>query len=135
VRVTDDGGLTATDAATVDVIWNFTGFFQPVDNPPVLNVLKAGRAVPVRFSLDGFQGLGISAPGHPRSEPVACDATQEDAVEETVPALVSVLLYNPVSDRYTFVWKTSGAWVGTCRRLVIKLDDGTTHTADFRFTG
>jgi hypothetical protein len=135
VRVTDDGGLTATDAATVDVIWNFTGFFQPVDNPPVLNVLKAGRAVPVRFSLDGFQGLGISAPGHPRSEPVACDATQEDAVEETVPALVSVLLYNPLSDRYTFVWKTSGAWVGTCRRLVIKLDDGTTHTADFRFTG
>jgi len=34
-----------------------------------------------------------------------------------VPALVSVLLYNPVNDHYTFVWKTSGAWAGTCRRL------------------
>jgi predicted extracellular nuclease len=135
VRVTDDGGLTATDTATVDVTWNFSGFFQPVDNPPVVNVLKAGRAVPVRFSLDGFQGLGISAPGHPRSETAACDSgTQEDAIEETVPALVSVLLYNPLTDRYTFVWKTSGAWADSCRRLVVKLDDGTTHTADFRFT-
>jgi hypothetical protein len=51
-----------------------------------------------------------------------------------VPALVSVLLYNPLNDRYTFVWKTSGAWADTCRRLVLELDDGTTHTANFRFT-
>ena len=99
------------------MIWNFTGFFQPVDNPAVFNVVKAGRGVPVRFSLDGFQGFGTFTPGHPRSEPVACDPTQEDPIEETVPALVSVLLYNPVNDHYTFVWKTSGAWAGTCRRL------------------
>jgi hypothetical protein len=51
-----------------------------------------------------------------------------------VPALVSVLLYNPRGDRYTFVWKTSGARADTCRRLVFELDDGTTHTANFRFT-
>jgi hypothetical protein len=134
VRVTDDGGLTATDTATVKVIWNFTGFFQPVDDPPVFNVMKAERAVPVRFSLDGFQGFGIFTPGHPRSETVACDPTQEDPLEETVPALISVLLYNPLNDRYTFVWKTSGAWAETCRRLVLELDHGTTHTANFRFT-
>jgi len=83
------------------VIWNFTGFFQPVDDPPVFNLMKAGRAFPVRFSLDGFQGFGIFTPGHPRSETVACDPTQKDPVEETVPALVSVLLYNPLNDRYT----------------------------------
>jgi predicted extracellular nuclease len=134
VRVTDNGGLTATDSATVKVVWRFTGFFQPVDNPPVFNVVKAGRGVPVRFSLGGFQAFGIFTPGHPRSEAVACDPTQEDPIEETVPALVSVLLYNPVNDRYTFVWKTSAAWADTCRRLVFELDDGTTHTANFRFT-
>jgi hypothetical protein len=134
VRVTDDGGLTATDSATVRVIWRYTGFFQPIDNPPVFNVVKAGRGVPVRFSLGGFQGLGIFTPGHPRSEPVACDPSQEDPIEETVPAPVSVLLYNPRGDRYTFVWRTNAAWADTCRRLVFELDDGTTHTANFRFT-
>jgi hypothetical protein len=38
--------------------------------------------------------------------------------------------------RYTFVWRTSSAWAETCRRLVLvfELDDGTTHTANFRFT-
>jgi hypothetical protein len=34
VQVTDNGGLTATDEATVFVIYDFTGFFQPVDNLP-----------------------------------------------------------------------------------------------------
>jgi hypothetical protein len=48
---------------------------------------------------------------------------------------VSVLLYDPLTDRYAFVWKTSGSWAGSCRRLVLQLDDGTTRTADFRFTG
>jgi streptogramin lyase len=31
----------------------FSGFFQPVDNPPTLNSTKAGSAVPVKFSLNG----------------------------------------------------------------------------------
>src|SRR5258706_2774270 len=40
----------------------FSGFFPPVDNPTAVNVLKAGRAVPVKFSLGGNQGLDIFAP-------------------------------------------------------------------------
>jgi hypothetical protein len=27
--------------------WN--GFFQPMDNPPTVNTVKAGSAVPVKF--------------------------------------------------------------------------------------
>ena len=37
VRVTDNGGLSATDQATVNVIYNFNELFPPVDNLPVLN--------------------------------------------------------------------------------------------------
>jgi hypothetical protein len=38
------------------------------------------------------------------------------------------------SDRYIYVWKTQKAWAGTCRRLVLKLLDGSEQTADFGFS-
>lgn len=31
-------------------------------------------------------------------------------------------------------WKTSKAWAGTCRELIVTLDDGSTHTAQLTFT-
>jgi hypothetical protein len=57
--------VTATDAAgnhsecsfTVTVRYLFTGFFSPVNNPPTLNTVQAGKAVPVKFSLSGDKGL------------------------------------------------------------------------------
>ena len=39
----------------------------------------------------------------------------------------------PHSDTYTWVWKPVKAWGGTCRTLTVSLDDGTQHTALFRF--
>jgi predicted extracellular nuclease len=134
VRVTDDGGLTATDTATVYVIYVFSGFFAPVDNLPVLNTVKAGQAVPVKFSLDGDQGLAIFAAGYPRSEQIACDSTEPtDGIEETVAPGNSGLSYDAATDHYTYVWKTNKAWANTCRQLVILLDDGTFHRANFKF--
>lgn len=54
-----------------------------------------------------------------------------DGVEETVAASTSGLVYDRVSDRYTYVWKTDAAWKGTCRQLVLKPADGTFHRASF----
>ena len=43
-------------------MFSFTGFFTPVDNLPVVNQVKAGQAVPLKFSLDGYQGSTSSRP-------------------------------------------------------------------------
>jgi hypothetical protein len=113
----------------------FTGFFTPVDNPPVLNAMNAGRAVPVKFSIGADEGLNILAAGYPKSEQIACDSTAlVDGVEETLTAGASTLTYNPVTAQYTYVWKTDRAWTATCRQLVVKLVDGTVHRANFQFT-
>ncbi|MGE5249082.1 MAG: PxKF domain-containing protein, partial [Bacteroidota bacterium] len=37
-------------------------------------------------------------------------------------------------DTYTYVWKTDKLWANSCRQLVIKLDDGSFHRANFQFT-
>ena len=119
---------------TVTVLYNFTGFFSPVDNPPVLNVMKAGKAIPVKFSLSGNKGLNIFAPGFPVSGAISCDASAPPSeVEELVTAGNSSLSYDPATDQYVYVWKTENAWAGTCRQLNVTLNDGTTHIANFKF--
>jgi len=118
----------------VKLIYNFSGFFQPIDNN-MLNVAKAGSAIPVKFSLSGDQGLNIFATGYPRSVVIPCDSMAPvDAVEETVTAGGSSLSYDATADQYVYVWKTDKAWAGSCRQLVVKLNDGTSHQANFKFT-
>ena len=122
----DDVGISADN--------NFNGFFPPVDNLPVLNEVNAGRAIPVKFSLGGNQGLDIFAAGYPKSQETACDPTTlVDGIEQTVTAGSSSLSYDPITDQYNYVWKTEKAWVNTCRQLVVKLNDNSVHRANFKF--
>lgn len=131
----DDGaGHTSNCSFTVTVQYNFAGFFQPVDNLPTLNIVQAGRAIPVKFSLSGDKGLGIFAPGSPSSGLIACNSSDPAVdLEETVTAGGSSLSYNPVTDQYIYIWKTDASWAGTCRQLVVQLNDGSIHTANFKF--
>ena len=131
----DDGaGHTSECSFTVTVQYSFAGFFPPVANLPALNLVQAGRAIPVKFSLSGDKGLGIFGPGSPSSGPIACNSGDPATVlEETVTAGGSSLSYNPVADQYIYVWKTEAAWAGTCRQLVVQLNDGSIHRANFKF--
>jgi hypothetical protein len=97
-------------------------------------VVKAGSAVPVKFSLNGDQGLNIFVAGSPASAQMACDSGDPlNSLAETVTAGGSSLTYDPLADQYTYVWKTDKAWAGTCRQLSVTLNDDTVHTADFQF--
>jgi hypothetical protein len=112
----------------------FSGFFQPVDNPPTVNTVKAGSAIPIKFSLGGDRGLAIFAPGSPTSRPVSCSTSAPvDSIEQTTTAGTSSLSYDPITQQYTYVWKTDKAWAKTCRVFTFTLTDGTTHTANFSF--
>jgi subtilisin family serine protease len=134
VNASDSLGNTSTLSTTYSVGFAFTGFFAPVDNLPVLNSIKAGQAVPVKFSLGGDYGLGIFMAGYPKSQQIPCDSTAlVDGVEETVTAGASSLTYDAGTDRYHYVWKTPKTWqAGTCRQLVVKFVDGTTRHANFK---
>ncbi|TGB13779.1 PxKF domain-containing protein [Streptomyces sp. MZ04] len=137
VAVGDANGSdsTTTTITPAGPVYNFSGFFQPVDNPPTVNSMNAGRAVPVKFSLDGDQGLDIFASGYPVSQNVTCDTGAPiDPVEQTSGAGGSSLSYNPATDTYTYVWKTNSAWKDTCRTFDLKLADNSDHYANFNFS-
>ena len=111
----------------------FTGFFQPVDNL-ALNRAKAGAGVPVKFSLGGDFGLDIFTDGYPSVSQIACPGTTVDAIEQTVSVGASHLVYDATTNRYTYLFKTSKSWAGTCRELTLLFSDGSTRTANFQFT-
>lgn len=113
---------------------SFSGFFSPVENPPVLNLVNAGSAIPVKFSLDGDKGLNIFAAGYPVSQQIACsDGAPVSVIEETVTAGSSSLSYDATTDQYKYVWKTDKAWKNTCRKLTLQLNDSSIHVANFQF--
>jgi uncharacterized repeat protein (TIGR01451 family) len=128
---TDAAGNSSSCSFTVTVLYNFTGFFSPVGNPPVLNAVNAGRAIPVKFSLSGNKGLGIFPAGSPTSVGFDCGTSSEIDVQETLTAGGSSLSYG--GDQYNYVWKTESSWAGTCRQLRITLNDGSVHVANFKF--
>jgi len=134
VTATDQYNNSSTCAFTVTVLYDFTGFFSPVNNTPTLNMVNAGRAIPVKFSLSGNKGLSIFTVNSPQSGLIACDASAPVTdLTDTVNAGGSSLSYDAGSDQYNYVWKTDSSWAGTCRQLVVTLNDGSVHVANFKF--
>ena len=115
-------------------VYNFECFFPPIKEFPMYNMVKAGRAIPVKFSLDGDQGLEIFD-DDPKSRLIPCPGTTdpEGEMEFTETAGESILSYDTDAGQYIYVWKTDKGWAGTCRKLAVVLNDGTSHEAYFTF--
>lgn len=131
--VTDEVGNPSREATcSYWVVYDWHGFFQPIDNPDTQNVVKAGSAVPVKFSLSGNQGLDIFESGYPMFVLQSCVTSTAESDVPTTTAGSSTLTYDPDSDQYIYVWKTQKTLADTCGKLVVKLKDGTEHVAYFK---
>ena len=117
----------------VQTAWPFTGFANPIDDPPAYNRLKAGQTAMIRFGLGGDRGLDIFAAGSPSSIELSCSTGVTMGTSAPVPPSDLEVRYQAGPDRYTLRWRTSSAWSGSCRRLDLNLADGSTHAALFSF--
>jgi len=126
VTAYDRAGNVARTTRRYSVVYDFGGFGSPAAAYPTAASVKAGEAVPLKFSLHGDQGTDILAAGSPGWTP--CGAPDSPT------AAGGSLSYNASSERYTFLAATAKAWTGTCRDLVATFRDGTTHRARFTFT-
>jgi hypothetical protein len=131
VDATDVAGNPASVSVNYTVAYDFDGFFWPVQNLPKANRWKAGVPVPIRFSLSGYQGARPEAAGYPQS--VRCDGRGDAEVIARAAKKKPVFHYDRRTDRYVGLWKTERRWAGSCREFVLKLDDGSVHTARFQF--
>ena len=125
VTAYDRAGNDSHAISAYSVVYDFAGFASPSAVYPMATSMKAGQSVPVKFSLNGDQGLGIFAAGSPAW--ALCDSSDASPATGT-------LSYNASNDRYTYLATTAKAWAGTCRDLVVTFADGTAHTLRFTFT-
>jgi len=130
----DAAGNNATPTTfKVKVVYNFAGFFNPINNSET-NSVKAGQAIPVKFSLGGNMGMNIFETGSPRVVGASCGGnTDPIPEEETINAGGSSLNYDATTGQYIYVWKTEKSWANMCGKLEVTLKDGSTHSATFLF--
>jgi Mg-chelatase subunit ChlD len=136
VTATDLAGNVTTKTVTYSVRFAFAGFKPPVDNPPTVNVAKAGSTIPLKWSLQNAAGQFISdldTVTSVSSEAIPCESGPADQIEETATEGLVALKYDAVANQFIYTWTTQKSWAGTCRRVFVAFSDGTERTADFKF--
>ena len=118
VKVTDDDGGYDVESHTILVTYNFSGFFAPVDRPNMMNVSKAGQAIPLKWRLTDASGQGI--PGVTgvtvQAYGINCALSNNTDVMEEY-AAGSSGLQDQGNGYYQFNWKTPTAYLGTCKSI------------------
>ena len=119
-------------------IYVFTGFFNPVDNPPVINKATAGQGVPVKWRITDANGVGISDPSSfvsLTSGSTTCSSTAPQDAIETYTGNSG--LHYLGDGNWQFDWQTPKSYAGTCRVMSLNLRDGPGtvrgRTANFQF--
>jgi hypothetical protein len=136
----DLAGNATTKGCAYTVGYGFAGFFAPVDNldatgNPVLNVVKAGQALPLKWRLTDASGVPITtlASAQVTAAGITCTAgATTDQLEEVAAGASG--LQNLGDGNYQLNWKSPTSYAGSCKRLRLDLGDGSSHTADFKFT-
>jgi Tol biopolymer transport system component len=131
-------GVTRTVTAGQEVFgrsWHFAGFDQPVDNNGVLNQLKAGQVVPLKWRVLTAAGTPVTTltAAKVMADTYNCATSAPvDSVEQF--AVGGSGLQNLGNGYYQFNWATSKAYAGSCKKMRLEIGDGVTHDALFKFT-
>ena len=137
VRGRDRGGESYLDVqVTVDELVPFTvsGFFQPVDMDGVLNTVKGGSSVPLKFTVAQASVAQTSTDvvASFTQRAVSCDglgSTTDDI--EVVTTGGTSLRYDATAGQFIQNWQTPKQ-PGACYVVTVTLIDGTPISATFK---
>ena len=130
----DLAGNRTTETLTYTVTpWTLSGFTSPVDMNGVVNIVKAGSTVPLKFEVfAGDQELtSTEAIDGLRTVETSCRAgAATDEIETTVAGGTEVT-YDSDAGLFQYNWKTSKG-ATECVKLVVGTADGSELSALFR---
>jgi hypothetical protein len=140
----DVAGNHASIGCAYAVTYGFEGFLAPVadldaNGDPVLNVVMAGRAIPLKWRLTDATGAPVTTLTDAQITvvgiPCGLDTTL-DQLEETTAGASG--LQHLGDGNYQLNWKSPTGYANSCKRLRLDLSEGsitnpTYHTVDLKF--
>ena len=113
------------------------GFQAPIANAPAVNVVNAGRVIPIKWQLRDAGGAfvtDVSVVSGLLVMPVPCGtlATDFDNAVAADTSGASGLHFDGATNQFIFNWSTTRAMAGSCYAFVLQLDDGSEYPAYFR---
>jgi hypothetical protein len=130
----DNAGRTGIATLEYEVLpWTRSGFYQPVDMGGVLNTVKGGSTVPLKFEV--FAGTteltSTSAVKSFVQTKVACESgATADEIEVTSTGGTS-LRYDSTGGQFIQNWQTPKS-AGSCYRVTMTTQDGLSISANFK---
>lgn len=124
---------SATGTLTISP-WRFSGFYQPVDMSGVLNTVKSGATVPIKFEV--FKGTtevtDIAQINSLSAKQISCSSSAVvDDIELTATG-GTTLRYDATGGQFIYNWQTPSGKAGTCYSVTISSKDGSSQTALFK---
>lgn len=121
---------------TFQILYNFSGFSEPVDNAPALNTANSGQTIPLKFRITDVYGnpvtdlvnVNVTVEGLECSLGMSADQIEEYATGASG-------LQNKGDGYYQFNWKTPKSYANSCKTLKLDLGEGAgmERTALFQF--
>ncbi len=120
--------------------YDFTGtggFQAPLANAPAVNVVNAGRVIPIKWQLHDSGGTlvtDVNVVSGLLVVPVPCGTltTDFDNAVAADTSGASGLHFDGATNQFIFNWSTSKAMAGSCYAFLLRLDDGSEYPAYFR---
>jgi hypothetical protein len=121
----------------VNVVYDFSGFFAPVENLPKLNTANSGSAIPLKWRITDANGNPVTNLASVKVTAVTLSCplgTTPDQIEEH--AAGNSGLQNQGNGYYQFNWKTPKDYAKSCKTMKLDLGEGPgmERTALFQFT-
>jgi hypothetical protein len=129
------GNVSAPVTTTYAVQFRFTGFFAPVDST-ILNVVQAGRAIPMKWQLLDAAGTPVLNLANVKTLGFMQIACAAEAVENPIAGdsdTTGASGLRLVGTEYQFNWQTEKRFANMCMEFRVAFTDGTTQSARFRF--
>lgn len=132
-KATDEAGRTGVAEQQYTVMpWTAKGFYQPVDMGGVLNTVKGGSTVPLKFELfAGATELTDPALVSFAAKGIICSASEATDEIEMVTTGATSLRYDASGGQFIYNWKTPTG-TGKCYQVTMSAADGTTLSAKFK---